>query len=178
MLRNRASGRKSPIFGVRPEIADFWGLGCPGDPKNPFQKVGGFDPHLLECFFGPPGPPRPQQSTISGPELGLPGRVLVAVRENTEIRLRAGRTADVGAFPVAVRPKSGPEGRFTARKQYYVTRSHFGSSLLGLGLCSLLGSRLRRGGAPAPVAAVRSPMACGLCSSTSASTELALRKPW
>ncbi len=29
--------------------------------------------------------------------------------------------ADFGAFPVAVRPKSGPEGRLTARKHYCVT---------------------------------------------------------
>ncbi len=38
-------------------------------------------------------------------------------RENTEGQ----PGADVGAFPVAVRPKSGPEGRFTARKHYCVT---------------------------------------------------------
>ncbi len=32
---------------------------------------------------------------------------------------------DFGSFPVAVRPKSGPEGRFTARKHYCVTSSKF-----------------------------------------------------
>ncbi len=31
--------------------------------------------------------------------------------------------ADFGAFPVAVRPKSGPEGRFPDRKHYCVTSS-------------------------------------------------------
>ncbi len=31
---------------------------------------------------------------------------------------------DFGAFPVAVRPKSGPEGRYTARKHYCVTYSN------------------------------------------------------
>ena len=35
-------------------------------------------------------------------------------------RPKAGRRADFGSFPVAVRPKSGPEGRFTARKHYCV----------------------------------------------------------
>jgi hypothetical protein len=36
-------------------------------------------------------------------------------------RPKAGRRADFGAFPVAVRPKPGPEGRSTARKHYCVT---------------------------------------------------------
>ncbi len=35
-------------------------------------------------------------------------------------RTDSGRRADFGALPVAVRPKSGPEGRFTARKHYCV----------------------------------------------------------
>ena len=45
-------------------------------------------------------------------------------RESTELALgrpSAGRRADFGAFPVAVRPQSGPEGRFPARKHYCVT---------------------------------------------------------
>ncbi len=33
---------------------------------------------------------------------------------------KAGRRADFGAFPAAVRPKSGPEGRFPALKHYCV----------------------------------------------------------
>ncbi len=48
-------------------------------------------------------------------------------RENTEIGPPAGpkasRKADFGSFPVAVRLKSGPEGRFPARKNYCVTSS-------------------------------------------------------
>ncbi len=53
-------------FLVRPGIFDFWDLGGPGGPKQQFQKVGGFAPHLLERLLGPPGPPRPQKSTIPG----------------------------------------------------------------------------------------------------------------
>ncbi len=42
-------------------------------------------------------------------------------RENTEVGPpKAGRWAYFGVFPVAVRPKSGPEGRFMARKHYCV----------------------------------------------------------
>ncbi len=36
-------------------------------------------------------------------------------------RPSAGRRADFGVFPAAVRPKSGPEGRFPERKHYCVT---------------------------------------------------------
>ncbi len=54
------------------------------------------------------------RNSASGPEIRLPGRMLAA---------KAGRMADVGAFPVAVRPKSGPEGRFRARKHDCVTSS-------------------------------------------------------
>ncbi len=37
---------------------------------------------------------------------------------------QAGRRAYFGAFPVAVRPKPGPEGRFLARKHYcYIAQS-------------------------------------------------------
>ncbi len=38
-------------------------------------------------------------------------------------RPKAGRRTDFGSFPVAVRLKSGPEGRFPARKHYCVTWS-------------------------------------------------------
>ncbi len=47
----------------------------------------------------------------------LPGRH----RNRPFGRPKAGRRAEFGAFPVAVRPKSGPEGRFTGRKHYRVT---------------------------------------------------------
>ncbi len=53
-------------FWGRSEIVDLWGLGGPGGPKKPFQKVGGEAPHLLEWFLGPPGPPKPEKSAISG----------------------------------------------------------------------------------------------------------------
>ncbi len=42
-------------------------------------------------------------------------------RESIEIGPPAGRRTDFGFFPVAFRPKSGPEGRFPARKHYCVT---------------------------------------------------------
>jgi hypothetical protein len=42
-------------------------------------------------------------------------------RESTEIGPPAGRRTDFGVFPVGVRPKSGPEGRFPARKHNCVT---------------------------------------------------------
>ncbi len=42
----------------RPEIVDGWGLGGFGGPKKNIPKGGGEASHLLECFRGPPGPPR------------------------------------------------------------------------------------------------------------------------
>ncbi len=58
--------------------------------------------------------------------IGLPGRILAGLlpgnhRNGPSGRPKAGDRADVGVFPVAVRPKSGPEGRFTARKHDCVT---------------------------------------------------------
>ncbi len=51
------AGRKSLIFGV-------WA--APAAPE-PNPKGGGLrPPHLLEWFFGPPGPPKTSKSTISG----------------------------------------------------------------------------------------------------------------
>ena len=66
------------------------------------------------------------RNNASGPEIGLPGRILAGLlpekhRNRPSGRPSAGRRADFGAFPVAVRPQSGPEGRFTARKHYCVT---------------------------------------------------------
>ncbi len=37
--------------------------------------------------------------------------------------LKAGRRADVDAFPIRMRPKSGPEARFPARKHHCVTQT-------------------------------------------------------
>ena len=50
----------------------------------------------------------------SGPEIGPPGQILAGLppgklRNRPSGRPSAGRRADFGVFPVAVRPKSGPE---------------------------------------------------------------------
>ncbi len=37
-----------------------------GRPQKPFKNMGGEAPHLFEWFVGPPGPPRPRKSMISG----------------------------------------------------------------------------------------------------------------
>ncbi len=63
------------------------------------------------------------RNSAPGPEIGLPGRILAGLRLGKDRnrpsgRLSAGRRADFGAFPVAVRPNSGSDGRFPARKQY------------------------------------------------------------
>ena len=50
------TGGKSPIWEV-------WA--APAAPKTT-PEGGGVAPHLLEWFLGPPGPPEPQNSTISG----------------------------------------------------------------------------------------------------------------
>ncbi len=68
------------------------------------------------------------RSNASGPEIGLPGRILAGLlpgkhRNRPSGRPKAVRRADVGAFPVAVRPKSGPEDGFLARKHYCITLS-------------------------------------------------------
>ena len=112
----------------------FWELGRPRGPRRPFQNVGGFAPHLLQAPPGPPGPPRPPikrlstfysllRNITSGPEIGLPGRIVTGLlpgkpRNRPAGRPAAGRRADFCIFVVAVRPKSGPEGRFPARKHY------------------------------------------------------------
>ncbi len=64
----------------------------------------------------------------SGPLIGLPGRILAGLlpikyRTRPSGRLSAGRRSDFGAFPVADRPKTGPDGRLTARMHYCVTQS-------------------------------------------------------
>ncbi len=65
-------------------------------------------------------------NSASGLEIGLPGRILAGLlpgkhRNRPAGRPSASRRADFGAFPVAVHPKSGPEGRFPARKHYCAT---------------------------------------------------------
>ncbi len=70
----------------------------------------------------------------SGSEIGLPGRILAGLlpgkqRNGPSGRPSAGRRADIGVFLVAVRPKSAPEGRFTARKHYCVTSLSLGYAI-------------------------------------------------
>ncbi len=65
------------------------------------------------------------RNIASGPEIGSPGRILDGVlpgkdRIRPSGRPKAGRRAEFCVFPVAVRPKSSPEGRFPARKHYCV----------------------------------------------------------
>ena len=60
------------------------------------------------------------RNSASGPEIGLPGRIFAGLLQPSG-RPKAGRRADFGALPVAVRPKSSPEARFPARKHYCVT---------------------------------------------------------
>ncbi len=60
------------------------------------------------------------RNNASGPEIGLPGRILAGLlqgkhRNRPSGLPKAGRKADLSSFPEAVRPKSGPEGRFTTR---------------------------------------------------------------
>ncbi len=70
------------------------------------------------------------RNSASGPEIGLPGRILARLlpgkhRNRSSGPPKTGRVADFGSFPVAVRPKSGPEGRFTIWKHYCVTYNIF-----------------------------------------------------
>ena len=76
---------------------------------------------MIRIGIGPDNGPNPQVSTLSyaivsasGTEIGLPGRILAGLllgrnRNGPSGRPKAGRSADFGAFPVAVRPKSDPE---------------------------------------------------------------------
>ncbi len=64
------------------------------------------------------------RNSVSGLEIGLRAGFLPdCYREITEIGAPAGWRADLNFFPVAVRPKSGPECRFTARMHYCITLS-------------------------------------------------------
>ena len=50
---------------VRP-VRSGSGFGRPRRPRQPFQKAGGEDPHLLACFVRLPGPPKHRTSTNFG----------------------------------------------------------------------------------------------------------------
>ncbi len=95
------------------------------------------------------------RNSASGREIGLPARILAGLlpgkHENRlSGRPKAGRWADFGAFPVAARPKSGPEGRFPARKHYCVTwsaskTSGISVSSQGCDMCWVLNADRARG---------------------------------
>ena len=73
---SRTSGTKSCSDLCKTKGQDTWclptgdrrflGMGGSGGPGKPNQSGVGFRPHPLERFQKPPGPPRPQKSTISG----------------------------------------------------------------------------------------------------------------
>ena len=61
------------------------------------------------------------RNNVSAPQIGLPGRISVGLQSGNPQnqpsgRPSAGRGADFDVFQVRVRPKSGPEARFAARK--------------------------------------------------------------
>ncbi len=89
-------------------------------------------PCLASCAYdvvGAPWPPlvlyvtqwcfRAVNRRPSGPDFGRTSTGKAP--KSAPSRPKAGRRADLLAFPVSVRPTSGPEGRFTARKHYCVT---------------------------------------------------------
>ncbi len=79
----RAGGQSAGCFACGPYLGwGFWVLegslagfvrgtclrsGRPRGPGKALKKVGGFAPHILEGFPGPPGPARPQKRTPKNP---------------------------------------------------------------------------------------------------------------
>jgi hypothetical protein len=66
------------------------------------------------------------RNSASGPDIRLPGRVLDGLlpgkhRNRPSGHPKAGRKADFDAFPVAVRPKSGPECLTETERQGHIT---------------------------------------------------------
>ncbi len=76
-------------------------------------------------FWAESRPDSNQESLKIGPSAGRPS---------------AGRRADFEAFPIRIRPKSGPQGRFPARKGYCLAwcRCRGGSCSMTWCLCSEL----------------------------------------
>ncbi len=63
------------------------------------------------------------RNNASGPEIGIPDRISAGFLSGKHQirpfgRPKASRRADFDAFPTRIRPKSGPEVRFPARKHY------------------------------------------------------------
>jgi hypothetical protein len=63
------------------------------------------------------------RDSASGPEIGLPGRIWAVLKEpKSALRPAEGWPKDQSqCFPGSSPAKSGPEGRFPARKHYCVT---------------------------------------------------------
>ncbi len=86
-----SAGRKWSMLGVQAAVIG---------PQNPFKKV-------------------QAGNQVSGPDFG---RILVGKVSKSALRQTEGRPeADFDAFPIRIRPKSGPEARFPARRHYCVT---------------------------------------------------------
>ena len=56
------------------------------------------------------------RNSASGPETELPGWMSAGFKSAEFQNLPSGRPSAFEAFPIRIRPKSGPEGRFPARK--------------------------------------------------------------
>ena len=81
-------------------------------PPQSHRRVTDWTPDLIRASWsGSLG--RPRSDPPRWYAIVLPGR-----------KSAAGRRADFGVFPVAVRPKSGLEGRFTARKRHHPSSRH------------------------------------------------------
>ncbi len=81
-------------FWGRPEIVECWGLGGPGGPQNHLKKWGASPPTFWNGVGGRRGRPNPKnrrvpdgpktmysmlRNSASGPEIGLPGRLLAGL---------------------------------------------------------------------------------------------------
>ena len=121
-------GAPGAKFGFRGLVSSLLGVGFLPKSHRPRR---GAKPRLAPMIrFDPP--PKKRDESILCHAIVLPGGKSAfragfwpdCYRESTGIGRRpaeAGRRADSGTSPVAVRPTSGPEGRFTARKYYCVT---------------------------------------------------------
>ena len=93
-----------------PETIDLWALDGPNGGARSAPPFG--------VVSGAPGAIQTPKSMISGSGKNkFPSFILIR-RGGYKKGPSAGRRADFGAFPEAVRPKSGPEGRLTARRHY------------------------------------------------------------
>ncbi len=61
----------------------------------------------------------------SGPDFS---RILIRKASKSALRPKAGRRADLDVFPTRIRPRSGPEAQYPARKYYCVTESTYNTT--------------------------------------------------